>query len=328
MTDRPIEEIRAESRRLVRALGFMGGAFAGTDLPPSSVHALIEIEGRPGITAAALSDSLRLDKSSVSRLLRKLVLSGDLQETPDLADARTKRLDLTTDGKRRVQTIHAVARRQVVDALDRLRPQESQTVLDGMTLYARALDAGTQPPTAKGEAAHVEIQCGYRPGLIAGITRMHIEYYSRSAGFGQRFEAVVAAGLADFCNRLEHPDNAVWTIGRGDRLLGSIAIDGQDLNRRGAQDDGTDIAHLRWFILDDSLRGLGFGRRLMAEALAFVDARRFARTDLWTFDGLLAARHLYEAHGFVLAEQHLGDQWGREVLEQRFTRGELGVGSA
>ena len=307
----PIEDIRAQSRKLVRALGFMGGAFAGTDLPPSSVHALIDIEQQSGITAGELADSLRLEKSSVSRLLRKLVLSGDIEEAPDIADARIKRLSLTEKGSHRVSAIHETARRQVSEALARLQPQESLTVLDGLTLYAGAL-----APAANGSAATVEIQSGYRPGLIARITQMHIDYYARTSGFGQRFETVVAAGLADFCARLDHPCNAVWTVTRGERIVGSIAIDGEDLG----QHQGSPIAHLRWFILDDSLRGLGVGRQLMAKALSFVDNRPFGRTDLWTFDGLLAARHLYEAHGFALTEQRPGDQWGREVLEQRFTR--------
>jgi DNA-binding MarR family transcriptional regulator/GNAT superfamily N-acetyltransferase len=303
----PIDDIRLQSRKLVRALGFMGGRFAGTDLPPSSVHTLIEIEAQPGLTAAALSETLRLDKSSVSRLLRKLVLSGEVSERPDAKDARIKRLSLTEEGKRRVSAIHDFARAQVAGALDRLQPQHHRTVLDGLSLYAEAL----APKTGE-TAAPVEIRTGYRPGLIARITQMHIDYYARTAGYGQRFETVVATGLAEFCNRLDHPDNAVWTVMRGGRILGSIAIDGEDL--------GDGIAHLRWFILDDSLRGSGFGRQLMAQALAFVDARPFVRADLWTFDGLSAARHLYEAHGFVLAEQRPGDQWGREVLEQRFMR--------
>ena len=303
----PIDDIRLQSRKLVRALGFMGGSFAGTDLPPSSVHTLIEVEAQPGLTAAALCDRLSLDKSSVSRLLRKLVLSGDIGEMPDAADARIKRLTLTEKGAHRVRAIHDFARGQVAGALHRLQPQHHRTVLDGLSLYAEAL----APKTGEA-AAPVEILSGYRPGLIAGITRMHIDYYSRTSGFGRAFEAVVAGGLGDFCNRLDHPDNAVWTVMRGEQILGSIAIDGQDL--------GAGIAHLRWFILDDSLRGSGLGRRLMAQALAFVDARPFLRTDLWTFDGLSAARHLYEAHGFVLAEQRPGDQWGREVLEQKFTR--------
>lgn len=303
----PIDDIRVQSRKLVRALGFMGGAFAGTDLPPSSVHALIEIEAQPGMTAGSLSETLRLDKSSVSRLLRKLILTGDVREMPDAADARSKRLTLTEEGRRRVSAIHDFARDQVARALDRLQPQQCRTVLDGLTLYARAL-----APTVEDPDVPINIRQGYHPGLIARITEMHIAYYARTASFGRAFEAVVASGLADFCTRLDHPDNAIWTVWRGDRILGSIAIDGQDL--------GPGIAHLRWFILDDRLRGSGLGRRLMAQALAFVHDRAIARTDLWTFDGLYAARHLYEAHGFTLAEQRPGAQWGRQVLEQRFTR--------
>lgn len=82
----PINDIRSTSRRLVRELGFMGGDFAGTDLPPSAVHALIEIEACPRISARDLGKMLRLEKSSISRMLRKLVLSGDVLEK------RTKRI--------------------------------------------------------------------------------------------------------------------------------------------------------------------------------------------------------------------------------------------
>ena len=36
--------------------------------------------------------------------------------------------------------------------------------------------------------------------------------------------------------------------------------------------------------------------------------------------GLDAARKLYEQHGFVLMEEYPGDQWGKQVLEQKFVR--------
>ena len=39
---------------------------------------------------------------------------------------------------------------------------------------------------------------------------------------------------------------------------------------------------------------------------------------MWTFEGLGAARHLYEKAGFRLVEEHKGTQWGSEVNEQRF----------
>ncbi|AJC22048.1 bifunctional helix-turn-helix transcriptional regulator/GNAT family N-acetyltransferase [Pandoraea pulmonicola] len=312
-----VEAIRAVSREMVRELGFMGGAFAGTDLSPSAVHALIEIEKggereEGGMTARDLGTLLRLEKSSVSRMLRKLVASGDVKETAAEHDGRIKLLSLTAAGRKRVSAIHAYARAQVVEALGRLKRDQGRTVLEGMTLYTRALAVSHDGEAPEMSAAHIELVRGYCPGLIARITEMHARYYAREAGFGQRFESVVASGLAEFCNRLAHPGNAIWTARRAGGIVGSVAIDGEDL--------GKNVAHLRWFILDDGVRGGGLGQKLLDAAMAFVDERGFAETHLWTFSGLRAARHLYETRGFVLAEERRGEQWGKEVLEQRFVR--------
>ena len=157
-----------------------------------------------------------------------------------------------------------------------------------------------------------EIVTGYRPGLIGAVTELHARHYAAAAGFGRAFEATVATGLAAFCQRLDSPANAVWTVVAGDDVLGSIAIDGEDL--------GVGRAHLRWFILAEPLRGGGYGRRMLDAALAFADARGHAETHLWTFAGLDAARRLYEGSGFALVEEGPGARWGREVREQRFVR--------
>jgi DNA-binding MarR family transcriptional regulator/GNAT superfamily N-acetyltransferase len=302
-----IDHIRATSRHLVRELGFMGGDFAGTDLPPSAVHALIEIE-KGGMTARDLAAILRLEKSSVSRMLRKLVEAGDVREAAGEEDTRTKRLSLTPAGQQRVASIHAFARAQVSSALGRLHQGQHETVLQGMRLYANALLPRDQKP----QSSPVEIVTGYRPGIIARITEMHALYYARTSDFGQAFESRVAGGLAEFCGRLENPQNRIWAAMRDGQLRGSVAIDGEDL--------GEGIAHLRWFITDDTLRGTGAGKKLLDAAMDFVDASGFTETHLWTFAGLNAARHLYATRGFVLVEEYAGSQWGREVLEQRFVR--------
>jgi DNA-binding MarR family transcriptional regulator/GNAT superfamily N-acetyltransferase len=304
-----IDLVRHASRQLVRELGFLNESLAGTDLPPSAVHALIEIEAREGTTARELGQILRLEKSSVSRMLGKLVLSGDIVEEPVEEDGRIKKLFLSATGRRRVTTIHAFARTQVARALGRLASEQCNIVLEGLRLYAGSLAANAEDGKA---ASPVRIVTGYRPGLIARITEMHALYYARASGFGRRFESVVAGGLNDFCERLDRPCNAIWTIVCGEEIAGSVAIDGEDL--------GPGIAHLRWFIVDDRMRGGGSGRQLLSSALAFADEKRFAETHLWTFAGLAAARHLYETHGFVCVEERAGTQWGSEVLEQRFVR--------
>lgn len=49
-------------------------------------------------------------------------------------------------------------------------------------------------------------------------------------------------------------------------------------------------------------------------------AQGFGRVYLWTFEGLETARHLYERHGFRLVHQQAGNQWGKQVNEQRFEK--------
>ncbi len=98
-----IPSLRASSRLLVRELGFMSSTIAGTPHSPSAVHAIIEIGLRQsagkGITASALCTELNLEKSSVSRLLKKLVESGEVSEGHKGGDAREKVLGLTEKGR-------------------------------------------------------------------------------------------------------------------------------------------------------------------------------------------------------------------------------------
>lgn len=155
----------------------------------------------------------------------------------------------------------------------------------------------------------IQILDGYIPGSIGRVTELHAEYYRRQWGFGLFFEAKVATELAGFLERYNERSDAFWIAVREGRIEGSIAIDGS----RAA----TEGAHLRWFVMSDALRGQGIGNRLMETALGFCRTARFGSVYLWTFEGLHAARHIYEKHGFNLVEQHTGTRWGRQVEEQR-----------
>jgi DNA-binding MarR family transcriptional regulator len=138
---RLVDEIRAASRQMVRELGFMDATVAATDHPPSAVHTILEIGIRGPMSAGQIADVLHLEKSSVSRLVRKLIASGELKELSDADDARIKPLVLTPKGCRTLAALHAFGRRQVTRALDKLTEAERRTVREGLMLYARALQA-------------------------------------------------------------------------------------------------------------------------------------------------------------------------------------------
>jgi len=156
----------------------------------------------------------------------------------------------------------------------------------------------------------LSIHKGYMPGSIGRIAELHARYYHQLAGFGLHFEGKVARELAEFCERYGDERDGLWLALQDGNIEGSIAIDGSHAGRDGA--------HLRWFIASDKTRGTGIGTRLLTSAMEFFRSRRYDRVYLWTFDGLGAARHLYEKFGFRLAHQQSGTQWGAEVNEQRF----------
>jgi DNA-binding MarR family transcriptional regulator len=134
-----IDDIRAASRLMVRELGFMDATVAASDYPPSAVHTILEIGIRGPMTSGELGDFLLLEKSSVSRLVRKLIDCGELRETPDELDARSKLLSLTAKGRRTLEALHAFGRQQVIGALAVLTAAEQRMVREGLMLYARAL---------------------------------------------------------------------------------------------------------------------------------------------------------------------------------------------
>lgn len=154
------------------------------------------------------------------------------------------------------------------------------------------------------------IQKDYIPGSIGRIVELHAHYYSELIGFGLYFESKVARELSEFCERYDGERDGIWLALQDGNIEGTIAIDGSH-----AKLDG---AHLRWFITSDRTRGTGVGTALLTSAMKFCQSRHYERVYLWTFEGLGAARHLYEKFGFRLTLQQRGTQWGAEVNEQRF----------
>jgi GNAT superfamily N-acetyltransferase len=156
----------------------------------------------------------------------------------------------------------------------------------------------------------LEIAKSYMPGAIGRITELHGTYYQQHADFGLYFESKVACELSEFLCRYDSARDGIWLALSQGRIEGSIVIDGVEADTEGA--------HLRWFIVSDSLRGNGAGSKLITIALDFCRMRKYKKIYLWTFEGLNAARHLYDKYGFRLTQQQRGNQWGSEVNEQRF----------
>ncbi len=151
---------------------------------------------------------------------------------------------------------------------------------------------------------------GYYPGVLGEVTRLHGVYYHEQWGFDISFEAQEGKELGEFMLRFDPEKDVLWTAVIDEKFAGSVAIDGYDAEANGAR--------LRWLIVDPLYHGRGLGKTLLKKAVEFCRSVGHKRIFLWTFQGLEAARHIYECAGFVLTQEREVDQWGGIIKEQRF----------
>ncbi|MFC1858345.1 GNAT family N-acetyltransferase [Thermodesulfobacteriota bacterium] len=151
---------------------------------------------------------------------------------------------------------------------------------------------------------------GYFPGVIGKVIELHAVYYFENWGFDVSFETQEGKELSEFMAGFDEKRDGFWATIIDNEFAGCVAIDGNF-----PEDEG---ARLRWFIVDPKFQGKGAGSALIREAVDFCKSTGYKRVFLWTFEGLDAARRLYEREGFYLAQEHTLHQWGREINEQMF----------
>ncbi len=162
-----------------------------------------------------------------------------------------------------------------------------------------------QPADASLEV--ITLRTHLEPGDLGSIVRLHGVVYAQEYGFDTTFEAYVAGPLAEFI-RCCTDRSRLWIAERGDHLVGCIAIVGTSEME----------AQLRWFLVDPSARGLGLGRKLLQEAIAFCKCCGYRTVFLWTVSALTAAARLYRLVGFEKVEERPAQQWGAQVVEEKY----------
>lgn len=290
--------VRQASRALVRELGFLQAKDTATSLSHSHCHALIELEARGSLAQSELPPLLRLDKSTTSRVVAELVARKWIRSRASDGDARVRLLSLTASGREKVEHVHREANARVEQALQVLGAAERKTVLDGMELYARALERSRR------RARYVirPMEARDRAAVASLIRTVMPEFGAKGPGFAindpdvdDMFEAYRASRSAYFVVT-RTPEKAT---ARGDVVVGGggyAPLVGGDAH----------TCELRKMYFLPEVRGLGLGQEVLDKCLAGAARARFRRMYLETLAQMAQARALYTKNGFSPVARPLG----------------------
>ncbi|GGS87017.1 MarR family transcriptional regulator [Nonomuraea spiralis] len=296
MTEARVSEIRAFNRFYTKVIGVLQAGMLDSPYSLTEVRVLFELAHADSMETGELRGLLDLDAGYLSRILTRFEGDGLITRERSAADARKQLVRLTAAGA------------ATFAGLDRRSAEEIERLLGGLPEEDRALLVGSMATIRRLLGEGSDRSYVIRPprtGDLGWVAYRHGALYSAEYGWGTEFEQLVARIVGAY----DPARDAGWIA----------EVDGE---RAGCvfcvhQDDTT--AKLRMLLVEPSARGLGIGRRLVAECLRHARARGYGRITLWTRDCLVSARRIYQTAGFELESAEKGTENGAEVTEEMWS---------
>ncbi|OWT62105.1 bifunctional helix-turn-helix transcriptional regulator/GNAT family N-acetyltransferase [Candidimonas nitroreducens] len=299
--DQQIAVVRGFSRFYTRLVGLLNEGILKSAYSLTEVRILFELAHRDSLSASDLVRELGLDAGYLSRVLKRFEARGLLARSPAPQDARQTLLALTAAGRKAFEPLDRASHDEISQMLQALDAPGRDRLVKSMQAIERLLGGRAEP-------AVPYVLRPLQSGDIGWITHRQGVLYNQEYGWDETFEALVAQILAKFVEEFDPRRERAWVAEREGEVVGSIFV----------VKESDAVAKLRLLYVEPSARGLGIGRRLVDECIAFARAKGYTRMVLWTNDVLVSARRIYQAAGFQLVEQERHHSFGKDLVGQNW----------
>lgn len=296
--DSQVEQVRRFNRFYTRHIGLLNEGLLDSEYSLTEVRILYELAHRGPVTAAALGQELGLDPGYLSRILKNFDGRNLLHKSRSEGDRRQVFLSLTDAGRAAFEPLNQASADQIGAMLSNLSSIEQERLVLAMSIVERLI--GVSPP---------EVPYTLRPhrvGDIGWIAHRQGLLYAQEYGWDETFEALVAEIAAAFVRNFDPQRERCWIAERDGEIVGSVFL----------VRHSDEVAKLRLLYVEPSARGLGLGRRLVDECIAFAKTKGYQTLTLWTNDVLVAARGIYQATGFRLVKEEAHRSFGKDLVGQ------------
>lgn len=295
-----VNEVRSFNRFYTRQIGVLEEGLLRSPFSLTEVRVMYELAHRDRLTAATLCTELGIDPGYLSRTLRTFEKQRLIIREPSKSDGRESLLTLTARGRQVFAPLEDRSNQQVAGMLERLSRQQRKQLLGAIHTVRDLLETKTDRDKSKAPY----LLRPHQPGDMGWVVHRHGVLYAQEYGYDERFEALVAEIVAEFIQNFDPKRERCWIAEKDGEIVGSVFL----------VQKSKPVAKLRLLLVEPLARGLGMGRRLVAECVRFARQARYKKIMLWTQSELKAARHLYQEAGFKLAGKEPHESWGRHDL--------------
>jgi DNA-binding MarR family transcriptional regulator len=268
-----IQRIRSFNRTVTRRLGVLNERYLGRDRPLVESRLLFEI-GTQGASVRELRTRLGLDSGFLSRLLRALERKKLVRTEPSGSDGRIRIARLTRSGLAELERLNCLSDDLARSMLAPLNGEQAHRLVSAMAEVDRLLRASSIEFTSADPRSADAERC------------LHRYYAELAARFPGGFE--LTADDAPPAEEFASPTGCMLVA----RLFG------EPVGCGGLRKLEAGMAEIKRMWVSPEVRGLGVGRRLLAELERAARARKLRTIRLDTNGSLAEALRLYRACGY------------------------------
>ena len=291
-----VDGVRRFSRTVTQRVGALNDAYLSRSRPLGQARLLWEIgeSGARGCEVRALRSRLDLDSGYLSRLLRALEVDGLIEVgADDEGDGRVRTARLTEAGRSEQEHLNQASDELAGNILRPLNDKQRERLVSAMAEVERLLTA-----------SQVEIAVT-DPHLPAARHCLSTYFEELAERFDDGFDPALGISASD--PELTMPAGMLLVATLHGEPVGCGAL---KFGR------GTSVAHIKRMWVDRRVRGLGLGRRLLAE-LETQAARHDVRVlRLDTNRVLTEAVAMYRAAGFSEVEAFNDETYAHHWFEK------------
>ncbi|MCA9492376.1 MAG: MarR family transcriptional regulator [Myxococcales bacterium] len=268
---------------------------------PVEARVLSELALAPLVDRQALTTSLAIDASFLTRVLRRLREQGFVEVRASESDGRKQELALTDAGRAAAATLDVSLHREVDGLLARLSARERRELDEALAVARHAWSPPADPPVALRELG---------AGDLGWVVMRHGELYAHERGWNRDFEGFVARVAGQYHLEARPGRDAAWMAEADGVRAGCVFC----------QEKDDDQAQLRLLLVEPWARGRGLGAALIARCVRFAAEAGYRRLTTWSHDPLVSARRRFEAAGFQLVREEAHDAFGQRMQGQAWER--------